>query len=224
AWWWWGQQPYTAVSPLHVYRYADIVGYDLYPDGAEDASYFLLTADMLSRYWEKPVWVMELNRKDGNPTGEEIQKFASMAVDGGASGLFYFQWQDDPRDGGPYGVLAEKGGRKPQYGGLAATVRWLKGGAESVAMAQRPKPDLYLVWPSQAVGDVAGLDSPAWQLYQKARLLLEGGLRLGLVVEDLIHVVQPEKLLSVKNGQLVGGKAAAPAPRQPTHGMLFSDE
>ncbi len=225
AWWWWGEQPYTGVSPLHVYRYADIVGYDLYPEGIEDANYFLLTSDMLLRYWEKPVWVMELNRKDGDPTGEEVQTFASKAIEGGATGLFYFQWRDDLRDGGRYGVLEEKGGRRTQYGGLASTVRWLKGKGESLATAPPPNPDLYLVWPSSAVGEVSGIDSPAWQIFDTARRILDGGLRLGLVMEDLIHAVSPEKLLNLRDGRLEIGKSPSPTPppSRPARGILFPE-
>lgn len=222
AWWWWGEQPYTGVSPLHIYRDADIVGYDLYPDSIEDASYFLLTSDMLSRYWQKPVWVMELNSKDGNPTGEETQKFVSQALEGGASGIFYFEWRDNSRDGGPYGVLDDKGKRKSQYGALASTVRWLKGHDGSVATAAPPKPDLYLVWPSSEVAQVSGLNSPAWEIYSTARRIVEGGLHIGLVAEELIHAVDPAKLLTLRDGQLETGKGS-PSPPRPFGGPMISD-
>jgi len=222
AWWWWGEQPYTGVSPLHIYRDADIVGYDLYPDSIEDASYFLLTSDMLSRYWQKPVWVMELNSKDGDPSGEETQKFVSQALDGGASGIFYFEWQDDWRDGGGYGVLDDKGRRKPQYGALAATVRWLRG-ETALATAPRPKPDLYLVWPSSEVAELSGVDSPAWDIYATARRIVEGGLRIGLVAEELVHAVDPAKLLTLKDGQLESGKGPPSHPRPFIGGPIISD-
>ena len=224
AWWWWGEQPFTGVSPLHIYKDADIVGYDLYPDSIEDASYFLLTSDMLARYWHKPVWVMELNSKDGNPTGEEIQKFVSNALEGGASGIFYFQWRDNQLDGGNYGILDANDGRKPQYGGLAATVRWLKGRGESLMAAPQPKPDLYLVWPSSAVGEEVGRDSPAWELYSIARRLMEGGLRIGLVAEDLIQAVDPQKLVSLHDGRLEIGKGTAVPLNPRIHGPLISDQ
>jgi hypothetical protein len=223
AWWWWGEQPFTGVSPLHIYRDADIVGYDLYPDSIEDASYFLLTSDMLARYWNKPVWVMELNSKDGDPTGEEIQKFVSQALEGGASGIFYFQWQDTPLDGGSYGLLDPNGGRKPQYGGLAATVRWLKGQGETMMAAAQPKPDLYLVWPSSAVGEEVGSGSPAWELYLMARRITDGGLRIGLVAEDLIQAVDPQKLLSLRDGQLEIGKGPVLPLNPSIRGPLITD-
>ncbi len=223
AWWWWGEQPYTGVSPLHIYRDADIVGYDLYPDSIEDASYYLLTSDLLSRYWQKPVWVMELNSKDGDPSGEETQKFVSQALDGGASGVFYFEWQDDWRDGGSYGVLDDKGIRKPQYGALAATLRWLRGKEESVATASQPKPDLYLVWPSAQVAQVSGVNSPAWDIYLTARRIVEGGLRIGLVAEELVHAVDPAKLLTLRDGQLQGAKGPPGPPRPFGGGPMISD-
>jgi len=212
AWWWWGEQPYTGVSPLHIYRDADIVGYDLYPDSKEDASYFLLTSDMLSRYWDKPVWVMELNSKDGDPTGEETQEFVSMALEGGASGVFYFQWRDNLQDGGNYGVLDARGRRKTQYGALASTIRWLRGEEKSLVMAPPPSPDLYLVWPSSEVGQVSGSESPAWSLYQTAQRLVEGGLRLGLIAENLIHGVDPTKVITVRDGRLEFGKGPPSTP------------
>ncbi|MHB0870954.1 MAG: beta-galactosidase [Chloroflexota bacterium] len=224
AWWWWGEQPYSGVSPLHIYRDADIVGYDLYPDSMEDASYFLLTSDMLSRYWQKPVWVMELNRKDGDPTGEETQRFVSQALEGGASGIFYFQWRDDWRDGGSYGVLDEKDRRKPQYGALAATVRWLRGKEESLVKAPSPRPDLYLVWPSAEVGHVAGDDSPAWEIYLTARRIVEGGLRLSLVAEELIQVVDPAKLLTLRDGRLETEKGQPDVPRSRSGGPIIWDQ
>ncbi|MHB8991826.1 MAG: beta-galactosidase [Chloroflexota bacterium] len=224
AWWWWGEQPYSGVSPLHIYRDADIVGYDLYPDSMEDASYFLLTSDMLSRYWQKPVWVMELNRKDGDPTGEETQRFVSQALEGGASGIFYFQWRDDWRDGGSYGVLDEKDRRKPQYGALAATVRWLRGKEESLVKAPSPRPDLYLVWPSAEVGHVAGDDSPAWEIYLTARRIVEGGLRLSLVAEELIQVVDPAKLLTLRDGRLHTEKGQPDVPRLRSGGPMMWDQ
>ncbi len=205
AWWWWGEQPYTGVSPLHIYRDADIVGYDLYPEGLEDASYFLLTSDMLARYWQKPVWVMELNSKDGNITGEEVQKFVSQALEGGASGIFYFEWRDTWRDGGNYGVLDDKGRRRPQYGALTALARWLRGKEESLVTAPPPKPDVYLVWPSSEVEQLSGIHSPAWDIYVTARRIVEGGLRIGLVAEDLIHAVDPAKLLTLRDGRLETG-------------------
>ena len=214
AWWWWGEQPYTGVSPLHIYRDADIVGYDLYPDSLEDAAYFLFTSDMLIRYWDKPVWVMELNSKDGDPSGEQIQKFVGMALEGGASGVFYFQWRDDPQDGGNYGVLDATGKRKTQYGALASTVRWLRAKEESLIVAPQPKPDLYLVWPSSEVGQYSGSDSPAWALFKTAQRLVDGGLRLGLIMEDVIHAVDPTKLITVKEGRLEFGKGPE-APNEP---------
>ena len=224
AWWWWGEQPFTGVSPLHIYKDADIVGYDLYPDSMEDASYFLLTSDMLARYWHKPVWVMELNSKDGNPTGEEIQKFVSNALEGGASGVFYFQWRDNQLDGGNYGILDSKDGRKPQYGGLAAAVRWLKDKGETVMSAPQPKPDLYLVWPSAAVGEEVGSDSPAWELYLIARRMIDGGLRIGLVAEDLIQAVDPQKLLSLHDGRLETTRGPAIQLNSSTHGLMITDQ
>ena len=224
AWWWWGEQPYTGVSPLHIYRDADIVGYDFYPDSLQDASYFLLTSDLLSRYWQKPVWVMEMNRKDGSPTGEEIQKFVSMALEGGASGVFYFQWRDYPRDGGSYGVLDSKGRRKQQYGGLGATVRWLASEEQSLVTAPAPVPDLYLVWPSRDVGIVSGSDSPAWTIYETARRIVEGGSRIGLVAEELVQAVDPGKLLTLHDGHLQIGKAPpAPAPQHTDPGAALSN-
>ncbi len=223
AWWWWGEQPYTGVSPLHIYRDADIVGYDLYPDSTEDASYFLLTSDMLARYWQKPVWVMELNSKDGDPTGEETQKFVSQALEGGASGVFYFEWRDNRRDGGNYGVLDEKGRRKPQYGALAATARWLRGREASVATVSPPSPDLYLVWPSSEVAQLSGVDSPAWDIYATARRIVEGGLRIGLVAEELVHAVDPAKILTLRHGQLRGGKGPPNPPKSFGGGPVISD-
>ena len=223
AWWWWGEQPYTGVSPLHIYRDADIVGYDLYPDSAEDANYFLLTSDMLLRHWQKPVWVMEMNSKDGSPTGQEIRRFVSMAIQGGASGVFYFQWQDDWRDGGSYGVLDARGARKPQYGGLAATARWLLGEAEGLVKAPPPKPDLYLMWPSAAVEEASGLDSPAWDLYRTASRIVDGGLKVGLVAEELIHLVEPAKLLKLRDGRLEGGDGAPNPSRIRERGWLIAD-
>lgn len=214
AWWWWGEQPYTGVSPLHIYRDADIVGYDLYPDSLEDAAYFLLTSDMLFRHWDKPVWVMELNSKDGDPSGEQIQKFVDMALEGGASGVFYFQWRDDPQDGGTYGVLDITGKRKTQYGALASTARWLRAKEESLVMAPPPKPDLYLVWPSTEVGQFSGSESPAWSLYKTAQRLVDGGLKLGLIMEDVIHAVDPTKLVTIKDGRLEFGKGPT-APSEP---------
>lgn len=223
AWWWWGEQPHTGVSPLHIYRDADIVGYDLYPDSIEDASYFLLTSDMLARYWEKPVWVMEVNSKDGDPGGEEIQRFVSQALEGGASGIFYFQWRDDWRDGGSYGVLDGKGRRKPQYGAMAATARWLRGKEESLVKAPSPKPDLYLVWPSTEVERISGNDSPAWDIYATAHRIIEGGLRIGLVAEELVHAVDPTKLLTLRDGRLQGGKGPADLPQRSGRGPLIAD-
>jgi hypothetical protein len=225
AWWWWGEQPYSGVSPLHIYKDADIVGYDLYPDGIEDASYFLLTSDMLSRYWQKPVWVMEMNSKDGDPTGEETQKFVSSAMDGGATGIFYFEWQDDWRDGGNYGVLDSKGRRRTQYGALTSTVRWLRQKEESLVMAPTPKPDVYLVWPSGEVGQTTGVESPAWDIYATARRIVDGGLRIGLVAEEVIHAVDPSKLLTLKDGRLENGKNPTPdpAPQPPSRGLQISD-
>ena len=222
AWWWWGEQPYTGVSPLHIYRDADIVGYDLYPDSLEDASYFLLTSDMLARYWGKPVWVMEMNSKDGDPGGEEIQAFASKALDGGATGLFYFEWRDYKQDGGSYGVLDESGRRKPQFGGLASTIRWLKNRGDSVVTASSPKPDVYLVWPSAAVGEVTGSGSPAWDLYRAARMLTEGGLRIGLIAEDVVQAVDPSKLLTLKNGSFLVGKGTSKQQRPSERGSFYS--
>ncbi len=223
AWWWWGEQPYTGVSPLQIYRDADIVGYDLYPDSTRDASYFFLTSDMLYRYWQKPVWVMELNSKDGSPSGEEAQKFVSQALDGGASGIFYFEWNDNWQDGGNYGVLDSQGVRRPQYGALASMLRWFRSKEESLAMAAPPKPDLYLVWPSSEIAQLSGTESPAWAIYLTARRIAEGGLRIGLVAEELIHAVDPAKLLTLRNGQLEGGKGQ-PGPRRPFGGgPLISD-
>ncbi len=223
AWWWWGEQPYTGVSPIHIYRDADIVGFDLYPDSLQDASYFALTADMLARYWRRPVWVMEMNRKDGSPTGEEIQRFAASALAGGASGIFYFQWRDDPSDGGNYGVLDGRGRRRPQYGALASTVRWLRGNYGSVVSAPPPAPDLYLVWPSAAVGQISGTESPAWDIYKTASQIAQGGLRIGLVMEELIHAVDPGKLLTLRNGRLEVGKAPSDSSPPRTRGLLLSD-
>lgn len=225
AWWWWGEQPFTGVSPLHIYRDADIVGYDLYPDSKEDASYFLFTSDMLSRYWGKPVWVMEMNSKDGEPTGEAIQTFVSKALAGGASGVFYFQWRDTFLDGGNYGLLDAKGSRRPQYGGLAAAVRWLKGQGATVMAAPQPKPDLYLVWPSSAVGEEVGVGSPAWELYQIASRIVGGGLTVGLVAEDLIQAVDPQKLLSVRDGRLqVGKDSTRVSSSYSRRGALITDQ
>lgn len=221
AWWWWGEQPFTGVSPLHIYRDADIVGYDLYPEGLDDADYYLFTSDMLARYWGKPVWVMELNSKDGDPTGEAIQRFVSRALEGGASGVFYFEWRDNKLDGGNYGVLDAKGGRKPQYGGLASAVRWLKGQGQNLMAAPQPKPDLYLVWPSSAVEESVGPSSPAWELYSTARRIVDGGLRIGVVAEELVQAVDPQKLLSVRDGRLDIGKAdPPPSPPSIRPGLL----
>lgn len=223
AWWWWGEQPYTGVSPLHIYRDADIVGYDLYPDSIEDASYFLLTSDMLARYWQKPVWVMEMNRKDGDPGGEETLRFVSNALEGGASGVFYFQWRDDPLDGGSYGLLDGRGRRKPQFGAMASAVRWLRGKEGALATSPPPKPDLYLLWPSSEVAAISGGDSPAWQVYAAARRILEGGLRLGLVAEELAHAIDPAKLLILRDGQLEPGKGPPAPPRPFGGGPVISD-
>lgn len=228
AWWWWGEQPYTGVSPLHIYQDADIVGYDLYPDSVEDASYFLLTSDMLSRHWQRPVWVMEMNRKDGNPSGEEIHRFMARAMDGGTSGIFFFQWQDNWRDGGDYGVLDQNGRRKPQYGGLAASVRWLKDRTAESVVAPPRKPDVYLVWPSSEIASISGDASPAWDIYKVARRIVEGGLKIGLVAEELMHVVDPAKLLTLRNGRLESVKGESqpsppPPPRPRTTGWLISE-
>lgn len=224
AWWWWGQQPLTGVSPLHIYQDADIVGFDLYPDSIGDASYYSLTADMLARYWRRPVWVMEMNRKDGAPTGEDTHAFAASALSGGASGVFYFQWRDDPSDGGNYGVVDARGRRKPQYGGLASTVRWLRDNGGLAASAAPAPPDLYLVWPSEAVSEISGDHSPAWDIYKTARRIADGGLRIGLVAEELIHAVDPSKLLILRNGQLEIGKGSSEGTPPRTSGLLLSDD
>ncbi|HEX9017092.1 MAG TPA: beta-galactosidase [Chloroflexota bacterium] len=224
AWWWWGEQPFTGVSPLHIYRDADIVGYDLYPDGLTDSDYYLFTSDMLARYWGKPVWVMELNSKDGAPTGEVIRRFVSSALEGGASGVFYFQWRDTKLDGGNYGIVDSKGVRKQQYGGLATAIRWLKGQGQTMMAASQPKPDLYLVWPSAEVAHTVGIGSPAWALYSTARRIVDGGLRVGVVAEELVHAVEPQKLLSLRDGRLQVG-VGGPAPVLSTgRGFLFGDQ
>ena len=90
--------------------------------------------------------------------------------------------------------------------------------------APQPKPDLYLVWPSSAVGEEVGRDSPAWELYSIARRLMEGGLRIGLVAEDLIQAVDPQKLVSLHDGRLEIGKGTAVPLNPRIHGPLISDQ
>jgi hypothetical protein len=184
SWWWWGQQVSTGVSPWHVYRGVDVVGFDVYPESVADAHYYALNADMLARYWDKPVWVMELNRKDGRPQGPEIALFIKEAVDYGASGIFYFSWRDYWQDGGNYGLLDRWGRPKPQLAAYRDAVAGLLGDA-SAGTAEFPRiPDVYVIWPTKAVSRTPGRASPSWQVYETASRLRETGMRVGLVDED----------------------------------------
>lgn len=183
SWWWWGQQPATGVSPWHIYRAADVVGFDVYPANAGDAHYFALNADMLARYWGKPVWVMELNRKDGKPTQPEIRRFVQEAVDYGATGVFYFSWRDYPLDGGNYGLLDFWGQPKPQLAAYGQTVGWLREHAEALLGQTMPTPNVYLIWPTEAVSHSVGAASPSWLVYNEVVKLIAQGLRVGLVEE-----------------------------------------
>ena len=183
SWWWWGEQPLTGVSPTEVYRAADIIGYDVYPESLRDASYFTLNADMLARFWGKPVWVTELNRKDGNPSPEEIQRFVERAVQGGATGIFYFQWRDNVRDGGRYGLLDGGGGEKPQLAAYKRTVQWLLAQRQQILLTRLEEPDIYVVWPSQQIELNPRPDGPAQQIYRLAHDLIEQGLRVGIITD-----------------------------------------
>lgn len=189
----------------------------------EDSSYFLFTSDMLSRYWQKPVWVMEMNRKDGGPSGEEIHKFMARAVEGGATGVFYFQWRDNHRDGGRYGVVDDRNKRKSQYVGLASALRWLKSREEAIFASPQPSPDLYLVWPTQAIGEATGSKSPAWALHEVARRIADGGLRVSLVAEEVIHAIEPAKVLALRDGRLIVGKNGVSPVQSRGTGWLNSD-
>ncbi len=183
SWWWWGEQPFTGVSPTEVYRAADVVGYDVYPENLRDAPYYALNADMLARFWGKPVWVTELNRKDGNPSPEEIQRFVESAVEGGATGIFYFQWRDNLRDGGRYGLLDGGGMEKPQFAAFQTTVRWLQARQQQILLARLEQPDVYVVWPSQQVGLSPRWDGPAQEIYRLAGNLIEQGLKVGIIAD-----------------------------------------
>ena len=191
SWWWWGEEPLTGVSPTHIYRSADIVGFDVYPEAGNHADYFGFNADLLTRLWDKPVWVTELNRKDGNPTSAEIQGFATRAVEGGATGLFYFQWRDTWTDGGAYGLLDSRGNRKAQFSGFAATVEWLRQNTAMLLSATLPEPDAIVVWPSEGIATFAGAASPAHDVYTAALELAAQGLRVAIVPEDQVASVVP---------------------------------
>ncbi|MBI3978268.1 MAG: beta-galactosidase [Chloroflexi bacterium] len=182
SWWWWGEQPYTGVSPTKIYRAVDVVGYDVYPESLRDEHYYRLNADMLIRYWDKPVWAMELNRKDGNPTAEELRRFVESAIEGGATGVFYFQWADFARDGGLYGLIDRFGREKPQHAAFRDVVRWLRT-ARPDTLTRISATDVLLVWPSTEVGALPGGASPAFELYERARALIEQGLRVGILLD-----------------------------------------
>ncbi len=192
SWWWWGEQPTTGVSPTHIYRAADVVGFDVYPEGGKHADYYGLTTDLLTRIWQRPVWVTELNRKDGNPTTAEIKGFTARAVERGATGIFYFQWRDTWSDGGAYGLLDGRGNRKDQFAGFAATVAWLRENAERLLASALPAPDTFLLWPTEDVATTPGPASPAHEVYRTALRLSQSGLRVGLLPEELAPVPPPE--------------------------------
>lgn len=192
SWWWWGEQPTTGVSPAHIYSAADVVGFDVYPEGGKHADYYGLNADLLYRLWERPVWVTELNRKDGNPTSAEIKGFTARAVERGATGVFYFQWRDTWSDGGAYGLLDARGNPKKQFSAFEATVDWLTHNAERLLSNALPTPDTFLIWPSQGVATIPGQASPAHEVYRTALRLSQGGLRVGLIPEELAPVPAPK--------------------------------
>lgn len=185
SWWWWGEQPTTGASPAHVYRAADVVGFDVYPEGGQHADYYGLNADLLLRLWQKPVWVTELNRKDGNPSAAEIQGFTVNAVERGATGVFYFQWRDTWTDGGAYGLLDARGNKKAQFSAFEATVAWLKENTERLLTGMVAAPDALIVWPTNDIANSMGHDSPAHDVYRTALQLSKRGLQVGLVPEEV---------------------------------------
>ncbi len=183
TWWWWGEEPATAVSPEYVYDAADVVGFDVYPESGAHADYYGLNVDLLQRIWQKPVWAMEVNRKDGNPTAGEIRAFVASAVERGATGIFYFEWRDTWSDGGAYGLLDTRGNPKPQFYAFADTVDWLRRQADRLVSGQVSPPDAYVVWSSEAIAITAGDKSPAHDVFQTASKLLRRGLRVGILPE-----------------------------------------
>ncbi|MHB1415488.1 MAG: beta-galactosidase [Chloroflexota bacterium] len=186
SWWWWGEQPATGVSPSRIYQGADIVGYDVYPEGGKHAEYFTLNSDLLTRLWQRPVWVTELNRKDGNPTSAEIQSFTARAVRGGATGIFYFEWRDTWTDGGTYGLLDARGNEKKQFAAFADAVNWLRRSASQMIAKTLDQPDVYIVWPSESINTSSGPASPADDIYRAALRLARQGQQVGLLPEDQV--------------------------------------
>ncbi|MDA8216242.1 MAG: beta-galactosidase, partial [Dehalococcoidales bacterium] len=180
AYWWWGLQPITGVSASQIFRGGDVVGFDLYPDAGTDTEYYALTTDMLLRLWGRPVWVTELNRRDGRATSAEIGSFVARSIGAGATGIFYYEWRDNWTDGGAYGLLDVWGKPKEQFQSFAAAVRWLNGGAQDLLTRPLPEPDLYVYWPGEAVAVATGRSSPAYGVYRAALGMARQGLRVGV--------------------------------------------
>ena len=184
SWWWWGEQPLTGVSPAHVYRSSDVVGFDAYPESGAHADYYGLNVDLLQHLWQRPVWAMEINRKDGNPTTAEVHAFVASAVERGANGIFYFQWRDSWSDGGAYGLLDAKGNPKQQFSAFVETVSWLRRNADTFLSARVTPPDALVIWPSEAIATTPGDKSPAHDVFRAATRLSQRGLRVGILPEE----------------------------------------
>lgn len=211
TWWWWGEQPYTGVSPTDIYRSADVVGFDIYPERLHDQYYMSLNADMLSRFWDKPVWVTEFNTKDGKATGEEISSFVERAIEGGATGIFFFGWRDNLRDGGSYGLLDMLGRPKNQYAEYKSVVRWLRDHEGHLVEKDLAEPDVLLIWPSRAVEVQRGSSSPAHALYREARRLIEQGMRVGVLAD--IRLAPEDTMPPAPIPQRYGGTPLLPVVR-----------
>ena len=144
-WWLWGQGCRADVTP-DLFKYTDVIGYDIYSGNDEcDVPAFCGNHLITYYHYNKAVWMTEFNEKNGNPERESLFQFALNSLNQGVSGLFFFEWSDKNNflDGGYYGLVNENGWPKLAYYYLSDLYQEIKQNESSFLSKQIPDSLIY---------------------------------------------------------------------------------